>query len=101
MSNCRECEGRAYVASLYIASNNPNEYGIKYGRDHSERMLLGDMVSKFIMAAGLGANDAEMTKLIDQEFLFGSWRNETEAREPEFLRDLRGMIITLARKAAR
>lgn len=90
---------RDYQIDMYTKYNNPNGYRSKYARDGGQSMTLGDLAQKIVTTARNGADDDEMVKLIDEEFLFGAWRGQTEDREPDFLRDLRGLIINLARRA--
>jgi len=81
--------------------NNPHGHPIKYGRDHGEAMTMGDLVDKLIEAAGEeGVTNDELCDFLDRQFLFGSWRNELEMRDPTMIRDLRGVIVLLMRKAA-
>lgn len=99
MSDCKRCSDLGHQVEMYSKHNNPNGYRSKYSRDGSQRMTLGHLANKIVKAARDGADDDVLCELINEEFLFGSWRSQTEAREPDFLRDLRGLIINLARRA--
>ena len=79
--------------------NNPNEYPQKYGADHGLRIMLGCMADNMVKAANT-LDDKELCLFIDQEFLFGAWRNEMESRDPDMLRNLRGLIINLLRRVS-
>lgn len=85
---------------MYSKHNNPEKYPQKYFGDCGERMTLGELEGIFVAAARDEASDKELCKLIDQEFLFGCWRDQMEPRDPDFLRNLRGLIINLSRGAA-
>ena len=80
--------------------NNPKRHQQIHGRDHGTRFTLEDLVALLIEAAAKNADDDELCDLLDREFLFGAWRSELESRVPELIRDLRGVIISLAKKAS-
>ena len=89
-----------YRIEMYTKHNNPNGYEQKYGADHSVRMTLGELVDKFLEAVGSGADDDELGDFISEEFLFGCWRDELEMRDPDMLRNIRGIIINLLRRVS-
>jgi hypothetical protein len=94
-------EDRNYQIDQYTRINNPNEYPIIYGKDHGEYMTCGMMVEKLIDGAREdGVTDEEVAEFLDRQFLFGCWANELEMRSPDLIRDLRGFIVTLLRRAA-
>lgn len=96
-NDCKRCRDRCYQIDMFTKCNNPNGYGIKYGKDHSERRTTGELVSTFRQAEAAGLTKEELADLIDREFLFGCWANELEMRNPDLLRDLRGLIVVLLR----
>lgn len=89
-----------YRRVLWSGYNNPKHYKKKYGADHGLRISLGAMAECLVDAAGALSDDEKLCLFIDQEFLFGTWRDEFEAREPDMLRNLRGLIVNLLRRAS-
>ena len=88
-------------AKQYTLINNPKGYKIKYGKDHHDYMTAGELADKLITAADhCDSTDESLADVVDQEFLFGCWANELEMRNPDLIRDLRGLIIVLLREGA-
>jgi hypothetical protein len=98
VSDCERCNDLKYRAEQWARYNNPKEHPQKYGADHGVRRMLGDLADRFVEAAQDGIDDEAFCDLIDREFLFGAWRSEMEPRNPDMLRNLRGLIVNLARR---
>lgn len=96
---CRQCVDRKYLAKLRTPINNPFKFDVKYGADRGDTITIGGMVGVLRAAAGEGLSDKELGIVLDRDFLFGSWRYELEERDPDLIRNLRGLIVALLRPA--
>ena len=96
---CKQCETRQYLADLFTPANNPKGYDQIYGKDHGGKLTIEDLANRLRSGVREGLDTSEMCDLLDREFLFGAWRDELEAANPSLLRDLRGLIISLAERS--
>lgn len=98
---CKRCKGREYLEKLWGPVNNPHGYENKYGVDHGERLTIDDLLTMIRGATFDGSTDVEICDLLDREFFFGAWKSTLEGVDPMLLRNLRGLVVALARRAVR
>ncbi len=96
---CKQCETRQYLADLFAPANNPKVYDVIYGRDHGEKLTVEDLVNRLRSGVREGLSSPELCDLLNREFLFGAWKHDLEGANPSLLRDLRGLIISLAERS--
>lgn len=68
---------------------------VKYGRDHSERLKMGDLIEKLIAAATV--SDERFIETIDREFIDGCYGDALKGvRDAHYLKmDIRGLALGL------
>ena len=74
------------------------KFPVKYGRDHHEQKLLGDMVDEFIAMMKTEPSRERCCDHLDREFFFGTWGDYCKDTPHLFLADVRGFIISLYKK---
>ena len=99
-TQCSACKDMLYINDLYSSINNPHGFEIKNGRDFGPSLTINDIIKTLVDSVTAGDSDVDIALSLDEVFLFGCWRNELECRSPDMLRDLRGLIVSLAKKAA-
>lgn len=73
------------------------KFPVIYGRDHSSKITLSDIVSR--IGTALDAEASEESRryiacdIIDRDFLFGAWGDRWTEADLLLLKDLRGLII--------
>jgi hypothetical protein len=71
-----------------------DRHPVKYGRDHSGRITLGEIVRELGDLFAAGAPEEEICQFLDREFIFGTWGDVMrEVRDRNFPRDIRGFIV--------
>jgi hypothetical protein len=73
------------------------ELPLKYGRDHGAIITMGDLVEKLLVET----DKEKFLDILDEEFLFGAWGHWLKTADHYLLKDLRGLVLNLARDAQR
>ena len=94
---CKRCEAREYYQELYTPTNNPKGHPQKYAADHGQRITVPELVDGLLAELRTKPED-DGVDWLDREFLFGCWRDSLEGQDPTLLRNLRGLILSLAER---
>lgn len=88
----------------YVAlPTRPLKHPVKYGRDHSERITLGDMGSKIADAIDKVTDPDSalqfkaVRELIDREFTFGTWGHQIGHLDISLHHDIASLLVAVYR----
>ena len=67
----------------------------KYSRDYGKRQTPRRFANGLQELIDNNASNNELCDYIDAEFLYGAWAEEVKSMNPNFLKDIRGIIISM------
>ena len=75
--------------------NNPKGVGPVHGGDWGDPMTVAEFVDPLGRMIDEGLGRESINNFIDREFILGTWAHELGDRDPELLRNIRGIFVCL------